>query len=88
MWSCQKTQKRIATSRGFHFKWRTLDGSKALRDELKVKKSEKFVMACQFLFEKKNTIWIASPIYLNPVGDMDFKGLSANTIFQRFRKPV
>jgi protease-4 len=36
---------------------------------------------------QKNTTSVASPIYINPVGDMDFKGLSAELMFLKiYRK--
>jgi protease-4 len=60
-----------------------------LRDELEsFKKIRKFVMAYANSYTKKNTTSIvASPIYINPVGDMDFKGLSAELMFLKiFRK--
>lgn len=58
--------------------------SKALRDELEsFKKSGKFVMAYANSYTQKEYYLnsVASPIYLNPVGDMDFKGLSAEILF-------
>lgn len=58
--------------------------SKALRDELEsFKKTGKFVMAYANSYSQKEYYLnsVASPIYLNPVGDMDFKGLSAEILF-------
>ncbi|MGO4817465.1 signal peptide peptidase SppA [Flavobacterium sp. W22_SRS_FP1] len=58
--------------------------SKALRDKLEsFKKSGKFVMAYANSYSQKEYYLnsVASPIYLNPVGEMDFKGLSAEILF-------
>ena len=58
--------------------------SKALRDELEsFKKSGKFVMAYANSYTQKEYYLnsVANPIYINPVGDMDFKGLSAELMF-------
>ena len=58
--------------------------SKALRDELEsFKKSGKFVMAYANSFTQKEYYLnsVANPIYLNPVGQMDFKGLSSEIMF-------
>jgi protease-4 len=58
--------------------------TKALRDELEsFKKSGKFVMAYANSYSQKEYYLnsVASPIYLNPVGEMDFKGLSAEILF-------
>ena len=58
--------------------------SKALRDALEsFKKSGKFVMAYANSFTQKEYYLnsVANPIYLNPVGDMDFKGLSSEIMF-------
>ncbi|MFV8341698.1 signal peptide peptidase SppA [Flavobacterium sp. XS2P39] len=58
--------------------------SKALRDALEsFKKSGKFVMAYANSFSQKEYYLnsVASPIYLNPVGEMDFKGLSSEIMF-------
>jgi protease-4 len=58
--------------------------SKALRDELEsFKKSGKFIMAYANTYTQKEYYLnsVASPIYINPVGDMDFKGLSAELMF-------
>jgi protease-4 len=58
--------------------------SKALRDELEsFKKSGKFVMAYANSYTQKEYYLnsVASPIYINPVGDLDFKGLSAELMF-------
>jgi protease-4 len=55
--------------------------SKALRDELLSFKKIREICngLCQFLYTKNTTS--TSPIYINPVGDMDFKGLSAELMF-------
>ncbi|MFT6743272.1 MAG: protease-4 [Paraglaciecola sp.] len=58
--------------------------SKALRDKLEsFKKSGKFVMAYANSYSQKEYYLnsVASPIYINPVGGMDFKGLSAEILF-------
>ena len=58
--------------------------SKALRDALEsFKKSGKFIMAYANSFTQKEYYLnsVANTIYLNPVGDMDFKGLSAELMF-------
>lgn len=58
--------------------------SKALRDVLeRFKKSGKFVMAYANSFSQKEYYLnsVASPIYLNPIGDLDFKGLSSEVMF-------
>lgn len=58
--------------------------SKALRDALEdFKKSGKFVMAYANSYSQKEYYLnsVAKPIYLNPVGDMDFKGLSSEIMF-------
>ncbi|MBP6181159.1 signal peptide peptidase SppA [Flavobacterium sp.] len=58
--------------------------SKALRDALEdFKKSGKFVMAYANSYSQKEYYLnsVAKPIYLNPVGEMDFKGLSAEIMF-------
>lgn len=58
--------------------------SKALRDALEdFKNSGKFVMAYANSYSQKEYYLnsIANPIYLNPVGDMDFKGLSSEIMF-------
>lgn len=57
---------------------------KALRDALEdFKKSGKFVMAYANSFSQKEYYLnsVANTIYLNPEGDMDFKGLSAEIMF-------
>jgi protease-4 len=39
------------------------------------------------IHRKNTTSTVASPIYINPVGDMDFKGLSAELMFLKiYRK--
>lgn len=58
--------------------------SKALRDALDdFRKSGKFVMAYANSYSQKEYYLnsVANPIYLNPVGDMDFKGLSSEIMF-------
>ena len=58
--------------------------SKALRDALEnFKKSGKFVMAYANSYSQKEYYLnsVASPIYINPVGEMDFKGLSTEVMF-------
>jgi protease-4 len=58
--------------------------SKALRDALgDFKKSGKFVMAYANSYSQKEYYLnsVANTVYLNPVGDMDFKGLSAEIMF-------
>ena len=58
--------------------------SKALRDALEnFKKSGKFVMAYANVYSQKEYYInsVASPIYINPVGEMDFKGLSSEIMF-------
>jgi protease-4 len=57
---------------------------KALRDALgDFKKSGKFVMAYSNSYSQKEYYLnsVANTVYLNPVGDMDFKGLSAEIMF-------
>jgi len=57
---------------------------KALRDALEsFKKSGKFVMAYANSYSQKEYYLnsVANTIYLNPVGDLDFKGLSAELMF-------
>jgi protease IV len=57
---------------------------KALRDAIEnFKKSGKFVMAYANSYSQKEYYLssVANSIYLNPVGDMDFKGLSAELMF-------
>ena len=58
--------------------------SKALRDALEdFKKSGKFVMAYANSYSQKEYYLnsVANTVYLNPAGDMDFKGLSAELMF-------
>jgi protease-4 len=58
--------------------------SKALRNALEgFKKSGKFVMAYANSFSQKEYYLnsVANPIYLNPVGELDFKGLSSEVMF-------
>jgi len=58
--------------------------SKALRDALEdFKKSGKFIMAYANSYSQKEYYLnsVANTIYLNPIGDMDFKGLSTEILF-------
>lgn len=58
--------------------------SKTLRDALEsFKKSGKFVMAYANSYSQKEYYLnsVANTIYINPVGDMDFKGLSSEIMF-------
>ena len=60
--------------------------SKALRDELEsFKKSGKFVVAySNFLTQRDYYLnSIADTLYLNPVGELDFKGLSSEIIYMK-----
>jgi hypothetical protein len=42
---------------------------------------------CQFVFTKEYYLnSVASPIYINPVGEMDFKGLSTEIMFFNFQE--
>ncbi|MFB9108792.1 signal peptide peptidase SppA [Flavobacterium gyeonganense] len=57
---------------------------KALRDALEsFKKSGKFVLAYANTYSQKEYYLnsVANTIYLNPVGDLDFKGLSSEVMF-------
>ncbi len=57
---------------------------KALRNALEdFKKSGKFVMAYANSYSQKEYYLnsVANPIYINPIGDFDFKGLSAELMF-------
>lgn len=57
---------------------------KALRDALEdFKKSGKFVMAYANSYSQKEYYLnsVANTVYINPVGDLDFKGLSAELMF-------
>jgi protease-4 len=58
--------------------------SKAVRDALEdFKKSGKFVMAYANTYSQKEYYLnsVANTVYLNPVGDLDFKGLSSDLLF-------
>ncbi len=58
--------------------------SKAIRDQLEdFKKSGKFVVAYANMYNQKDYYLdsVADTIYLNPVGEMDFRGLSAEVLF-------
>ena len=58
--------------------------SKAVRNALEdFKKSGKFVMAYANTYSQKEYYLnsVANTIYLNPVGDLDFKGLSSDLLF-------
>jgi protease-4 len=60
--------------------------SKALRDELEdFKKSGKFVMAYSNGYTQKEYYLnsVANTVYINPIGDMDFKGLSSEIMFYK-----
>lgn len=58
--------------------------TKALRDELeKFKKSGKFILAYGNVISQKEYYLnsVANKIYLNPVGELDFKGLSTEVMY-------
>ncbi|WP_396217177.1 signal peptide peptidase SppA [Flavobacterium sp.] len=60
--------------------------SKELRDKLEdFKKSKKFVMAYATVFSQKEYYIssVADAIYLNPAGEMDFKGLGTEMLFYK-----
>ena len=60
--------------------------SKALRDELEsFKKSEKFVVAYSNYLTQKDYYLnsVADTVYLNPVGELDFKGLASEIIYMK-----
>lgn len=60
--------------------------SKALRDALEgFKKSGKFIMAYSDAYSQKEYYLnsVADKIYINPVGEMDFKGLSSEIMFYK-----
>ena len=60
--------------------------SKELRDKLEdFKKSKKFVMAYATVFSQKEYYIssVADAIYLNPSGEMDFKGLGTEMLFYK-----
>ena len=60
--------------------------SKALRDALQsFKQSGKFIMAYANSYSQKEYYLnsVADKVYLNPVGDMDFKGLSSEIMFYK-----
>ena len=57
---------------------------KALRDELEVfKKSGKFVYAYSNMYTQKEYYLnsVANTVYMNPIGELDFKGLSSEVLF-------
>jgi protease-4 len=57
---------------------------KALRDELEAfKKSGKFVYAYSNMYTQKEYYLnsVANKIYINPIGELDFKGLSSEVLF-------
>jgi len=57
---------------------------KALRDELEVfKKSGKFVYAYSNMYSQKEYYLnsVANTVYINPIGELDFKGLSSEVLF-------
>ena len=58
--------------------------TKALRDALEsFKKSGKFIMSYADMYSQKEYYLnsIANTIYINPIGDLDFKGLSSEVMF-------
>ena len=58
--------------------------TKALRDELEdFKKSGKFIMSYADMYSQKDYYLnsVANKIYINPIGDLDFKGLSSEVMF-------
>jgi protease-4 len=60
--------------------------SKALRDELEsFKKSGKFVVAYSNYLTQKDYFLnsVADTVYLNPVGELDFKGLASEIIYMK-----
>ncbi len=60
--------------------------TKALRDELeKFKKSGKFVVAYSNVMTQKEYYLnsVASKVFLNPVGEVDFKGLSSSILYMK-----
>ena len=60
--------------------------SKALRDRLEAfKKSGKFIVAYSDTYSQKDYYLtsVADTIYLNPVGEMEFKGLSSEVMFYK-----
>ncbi|MBE0392971.1 signal peptide peptidase SppA [Flavobacterium sp. PL002] len=60
--------------------------SKEIRDALEdFKKSGKFIMAYANVYSQKEYYInsVANTIYINPVGDMDFKGLSSEVMFYK-----
>ena len=57
---------------------------KALRDELEAfKKSGKFVYAYSNMYSQKEYYLnsVANTVYINPIGELDFKGLSSEILF-------
>jgi protease-4 len=57
---------------------------KALRDELEAfKKSGKFVYAYSNMYSQKEYFLnsVANTVYINPIGELDFKGLSSEVLF-------
>ncbi|EKT4549293.1 signal peptide peptidase SppA [Flavobacterium psychrophilum] len=60
--------------------------TKALRDELEIfKKSGKFIMAYGNVYSQKDYYLnsVANTVYLNPVGELDFKGLSTEVMYYK-----
>jgi protease-4 len=58
--------------------------TKALRDALEsFKKSGKFIMSYADMYSQKEYYLnsVANTIYINPIGDLDFKGLSSEVMF-------
>ena len=61
--------------------------TKALRDQLEdFKKSGKFVMAYGNVYSQKDYYLnsVANTVYLNPVGELDFKGLSTEVMYYKY----
>ena len=60
--------------------------TKALRDELEdFKKSGKFVLAYGNVYSQKDYYLnsVANTVYLNPIGELDFKGLSTEVMYYK-----
>ena len=60
--------------------------TKALRDQLEgFKKSGKFIMAYGNVYSQKDYYLnsVANTVYLNPVGELDFKGLSTEVMYYK-----
>ncbi len=66
--------------------WLGMAQSKALRDQLEdFKKSGKFIVSYADVYSQKDYYLnsVADTIYLNPVGELDFKGLSSEIMFYK-----